>query len=64
MASNKQKPKIDPQAVYRVDLAHSIKVGRMPVHPGPNVKLRGDIIDSLADSDPEAVISFEPAKTI
>jgi len=57
-----ETPAIEPETVYQVVLAHSIKVGRSAVHPGPNVKLRGDVIEALRASDPEAVISYEPAK--
>lgn len=59
-----KKSTIDRQAVYRVGLTRSIKVGRTPIHAGPNVKLRGDVLDDLIASDPDAVSFYEPAKVI
>lgn len=59
-----KKTTIDRQAVYRVDLTRSIKVGRTPIHAGPNVKLRGDVLDDLITIDPDAVAFYEPAKVI
>ena len=64
MAKSATKAAINPDGLYRVYLARSIKVGRRPVHPGPNVKLRGDVLESVIASDPDAVKSYEPAKTI
>ena len=53
-------PKINSATVYRVDLTHSIQVGRAAVHPGPNVKLRGDVLQKLIENDAAAVAGFEP----
>jgi hypothetical protein len=58
-------PKIKPDpikddALYRVMLARSIRVGRGMVHPGENVKLRGDILKAVTAQDADAVVSFEP----
>jgi hypothetical protein len=57
------KPKgdtIKDDEPYRVMLARSIKVGRGMVHPGENVKLRGDVLKAAMAQDADAVVSFEP----
>lgn len=51
---------ISDDALYRVVLARSIRVGRGMVHPGENVKLRGDILKAAMAQDADAVVSFEP----
>lgn len=60
----KQPKSLDRETVYRVELNRSIQVGRHPVHPGPNVKLRGDVIEAAMAADPDAVKSYEPAKEV
>lgn len=60
-APAKQSPVIVPEDTFRVDLARSIRVGRSSVHPGQNVKLRGDVLAAVIEADPEAVLSYEPA---
>tara|TARA_R110002124_G_scaffold284368_1_gene461502 strand:- start:22520 stop:22693 length:174 start_codon:yes stop_codon:yes gene_type:complete len=47
MATTKSKAEIDHSATYHVVLLRSVKVGRATVHPGPKVKLRGDILATV-----------------
>lgn len=57
-------PKINPDDIYKVELNRSITVGRSPVHPGPNVKLRGDVLQTAVDADATAVKSYELAPEV
>lgn len=52
------KTKINDGAIYRVTLAKSIRVGRATVHPGPNVRLRGDILKAVMSDDAKAVTDY------
>jgi len=55
-----KKTVIDPSRTYRVVLTKSVQVGRSTVHPGPNVKLRGDILSSVIAASEAAVESYTP----
>ena len=57
------KKKIDPAAVYRVDLAKKIYDGRKAVYPGV-VRLRGDVIDRELAADENTIKSYEPIAEI
>lgn len=54
---------IDPNAIYLVNLTRSIRVGRNVIHPGANVKLRGDVLENSIEADASIVSSYEPTKT-
>lgn len=54
------KKAIDPDKLYRVKLTRSVQIGRSMVHPGPNVKLRGDVIQQLTDTDVNLIESYDP----
>ncbi|UYZ08552.1 hypothetical protein CFBP5507_06000 [Agrobacterium salinitolerans] len=62
MATKKAPPAIEPVSTYRVELKRSIQIGRSWVHPGPNVKLRGDILDAKIQEDAEAIGAYEPVE--
>lgn len=47
---------IKNEATYDVVLSKSIKVGRATVHPGTNVRLRGDALKEASAAD--AVVSW------
>ena len=63
MAKAKTTP-IDSEADYKVELERSISVGRRMVHPGPNVKLRGNVLQAALDADADSVKSYEPANEV
>ncbi|WP_157043665.1 hypothetical protein [Nitrobacter hamburgensis] len=50
---------IKDEAAYKVALTKSIRVGRSVVNPGPNTRLRGDLLKKLQADDPVAVASYE-----
>jgi len=60
----KAPTKINPNDIYKVVLNRSIPVGRQSVHPGPNVKLRGDVLQTVIDRDAKAVESYELAPEV
>lgn len=60
----KAATKIDADKHYRVDLNHSIRVGRMPVHPGPNTKLLGSVLQELISQDAAAVAGYEAVPAV
>jgi len=62
MATKKTAPAIEPGTTYRVELSKSIKIGRSWVHPGPNVKLRGDILAAKIEENAEAIGAYEPVE--
>lgn len=52
-------PKIDPAKLYKVDLAKSVKVGRLVINPSNGTRLRGDALTALIEQDKDAVKKFE-----
>ena len=46
---------LDPDAIYRVQLARAVPYGRMILRPQDEVKLKGKVIADLGD----AVASYE-----
>lgn len=58
MAKSPRAPEIDPALTYRVILARSVEIGRSRVHPGPNIRLRGDILLRLIAEDASAVTEY------
>lgn len=50
-------PSLDGEAMYKVELTRSVPIGRHMVHPGPNVRLRGDVLGVVLEKAPEAVAS-------
>lgn len=61
MAKQPTPPTVDPQATYAVQLARSIRVGRTMVHPGPRVRLRGDVVAAVLADNADAIVAYEPA---
>lgn len=55
-----KKASIEPQSLYRVELAKAARIGRgAPLLPGAGTVLRGDVLASLLERDPEAVSQFD-----
>lgn len=52
-------PKIDHSKLYKVDLAKSVKVGRLVINPSNSTRLRGDALAALIEQDKNAVKKFE-----
>ena len=57
------KPKIDAEALYRVDLAKSVRIGRLVVNPAqngaPRPKIIGSALALLIEQDADAVKNYE-----
>lgn len=51
--------KISKEKSYKVDLAKSIRVGRLIVNPGPNTRLNGETLQVIIDQDKSAVKNYE-----
>lgn len=62
------KKKIEADAVYRVELAKKVFVGRRAIMPNPDKELwpclRGDVIERVIAEDPDAIKSYEPAPEV
>lgn len=54
-------PKIDSSKLYKVDLAKSVKIGRLVINPSTETRIRGDALESLLAQDKDAVKSYEVA---
>lgn len=55
------KSNIDPTALYKVDLAKSVRVGRLVINPSNATRLKGDALTAVIEQDKDAVKSFEVA---
>lgn len=53
------KPKIEANTLYKVDLAKSVRVGRLIINPDSSARIRGDALSIIIDSDPSAVKNYE-----
>ena len=51
--------KIENAKTYKVDLAKSVRIGRLIVNPGPNTRLSGEALKVLVDQDKDAVKNYE-----
>lgn len=54
-------PAIDKDRIYKVSLTKSVRVGRITVHPGGNVRLSGEALKRLQTDDPSAISGYEVA---
>lgn len=52
-------PKIDAAKIYKVDLAKSVKVGRLVINPSNSTRIRGDALAALIEQDKDAVKKYE-----
>lgn len=52
-------PKIDPSKLYKVDLAKSVKIGRLVINPSNGTRIKGDALAALIEQDKSAVKSYE-----
>jgi len=52
------KQSIDPAKLYQVELAKSVKVGRMVVNPSNGTRLKGDALEAVLAQDAAAVLSY------
>lgn len=52
-------PKIDPAKLYKVDLAKSVKIGRLIINPSNGTKIKGDALAILIEQDKDAVKTYE-----
>ncbi|MBB4092464.1 hypothetical protein HGG72_08475 [Ochrobactrum pecoris] len=53
------KPEIDPAKLYKVDLAKSVKIGRLIINPSNSTRIRGDALAVLVEQDKNAVKNYE-----
>lgn len=51
--------KIEPSRLYKVDLAKSVRVGRLIINPSNTSRLRGDALAALIAEDADAVKNYE-----
>lgn len=51
--------KIENGKTYKVELAKSVRIGRLIVSPGPNTRLSGEALKALVDQDNSAVKHYE-----
>lgn len=52
-------PKIDPAKLYKVDLAKSVKIGRLVINPSNSARIKGDALAALIEQDKNAVKNYE-----
>lgn len=52
-------PKIDAAKLYKVDLAKSVKVGRLVINPSNSTRIKGDALATLIEQDKDAVKNYE-----
>lgn len=52
-------PKINPTKLYKVDLAKSVKIGRLIINPSNGTRIKGDALAILIDQDKDAVKNYE-----
>lgn len=52
------KQGIDPAKLYRVELAKSVKVGRMIINPSNGTRLKGDALEAVLAQDAAAVLNY------
>jgi len=52
-------PAIEKDRIYKVSLTKSLRIGRITVHPGPNVRLKGEVLKLLQTEDPAAISGYE-----
>lgn len=52
------KQSIDPAKLYQVELAKSVKVGRMVINPSNGTRLKGDALEAVLAQDATAVLNF------
>ncbi|WP_192799393.1 hypothetical protein [Brucella anthropi] len=52
-------PKIDPAKLYKVDLAKSVKIGRLVINPSNSTRIKGDALAALIEQDKNAVKNYE-----
>lgn len=53
------KQGVDPAKLYKVELAKSVKVGRMIINPSNGTRLKGDALEAVLKQDAAAVVSYK-----
>lgn len=52
-------PKIDPEKLYKVALAKTVRIGRVVVNPSDATQINGAALADLLTNDATAVLNYE-----
>lgn len=53
------KQSIDLNTLYKVELAKSVRIGRLVINPSNGTRLKGDALEAVLAQDGDAVVNYK-----